>query len=88
MILGVRKKKTGFWEFAKKCRYVEDLTLTHFVRTRSCVSYNSMVGEMPRIHPENFGSGIVTETLLICCPGCLFDTQGENVLNRTEAAAD
>ena len=25
--------------------------------------------------------------LVICCPGCLFDTQDENVLNRTEAAA-
>ena len=46
-----------------------------------------MVGEVPRIHPRKFWAPIVTETLLICYPGCLFDTQGENVLNRMEAAA-
>ena len=40
---------------------------------------------MPRIHLEKFWFQFVTETLLIWALWCLFDTQGKNVLNRTEA---
>ena len=69
--------------------YVPNSTVSlHRVCKKVSVCRGMQVGEVPRIDPENNGHQIVTKTLLICCSGYLFDTQGKNVLNRTEAAAD